>query len=62
MDFENSAEAAGSINDWVSAQTNNRIKNTIAPYKQCNFCCFRKIIYFKASWLNSFESNDKQNF
>jgi serpin B len=61
VDFENAPESARrQINDWVSDQTRNRIKDIIPPgvIDQLTRFVLANAIYFKATWEYIFDAND----
>jgi serpin B len=61
VDFENAPESARKqINDWVSNQTNNRIKDIIPPgtIDTLTRLVLANAIYFKATWEDEFDAND----
>jgi serpin B len=60
VDFENAPESARKqINDWVSDQTNRRIKNIIPPgaLDPSTRLVLANAIYFKATWEHEFDAN-----
>jgi serpin B len=64
VDFKNDSEnARGQINDWVSNQTRNRIKDIIPPgmIDPSTRLVLANAIYFKATWVYKFEANDTAN-
>ena len=61
VDFENAPESARKeINNWVSNQTNNRIKDIIPPgtIDPLTRLVLANAIYFKASWEYEFDANN----
>ncbi len=61
VDFENVPESARKqINNWVSNQTNNRIKDIIPPgmIDPLTRLVLANAIYFKATWEYEFDAND----
>jgi serpin B len=61
VDFENAPESARKqINNWVSNQTNNRIKDIIPPgmIDPLTRLVLANAIYFKATWEYEFDAND----
>jgi len=66
LDFGQKELSALKINDWVSAKTNNLIKNIIEPNSLTNETLMILInaIYFKGSWASQFPKSrtKKSNF
>lgn len=63
-DFVNQAEAARQeINDWVSNQTKDKIKNLISQgaLDASTRMVLANAIYFKADWQNPFDPNSTQD-
>ncbi len=61
VDFKNSPESARKeVNNWVSNQTNDRIKDIIPPgtIDTLTRLVLANAIYFKATWENEFDAND----
>ncbi|MCX6035938.1 MAG: serpin family protein, partial [Chloroflexi bacterium] len=61
VDFKNTPDSARrQINDWVSDQTKNRIKDIIPPgmIDQLTRLVLANAIYFKATWVYEFDAND----
>ena len=61
VDFENASESARrQINDWISDQTNRRIKDIIPPgmIDTSTRLVLANAIYFKATWEYEFDAND----
>lgn len=61
LDFKNDAPAAiESINDWVSNQTNGKIKDLIVPGSVDESTCLVLVnaIYFKGLWSLPFDAKD----
>lgn len=64
MDFVNAAEDARvTINDWIAAQTANRIQDLIPPgaITPATVLVMTNAIYFKAAWRESFEERDTRH-
>ncbi|MDE8349588.1 MAG: serpin family protein [Acidocella sp.] len=65
-DFSNEPVARGNINNWVAAQTNNKIQDLIGPgiLSADTRMVLTNAIYFKSDWEKSFETSDtyKQMF
>ncbi len=60
VNFKTSAESArGEINQWVERQTNNKIRNLIAPgtLTPATRLVLTNAIYFKGDWRNQFEKS-----
>lgn len=60
VDFRAATEASKMINDWVSEQTNQRIKELIQKeaLTPATRLVLTNAIYFKASWANLFKEKD----
>ena len=56
VDYSNPAESSKTINDWVLAKTNNKIKDLIPASSINNFMRLILVnaIYFKGSWVEKF--------
>ncbi|MDR3521592.1 MAG: serpin family protein [Acidocella sp.] len=65
-DFSNEPDARANINNWVAAQTNNKIQDLIGPgiLTADTRMVLTNAIYFKSDWEKSFEKSDtyKQMF
>jgi len=60
VDFEHATESARrQINNWVSDQTNGRIKDILAPgmLDPSTLLAVANAIYFKATWEHEFDAN-----
>jgi len=65
LDFTNNKqESIKTINDYISKQTNDKIKNIIDDVDEFTKVILTNAIYFKGDWLNSFDKNftQKQDF
>jgi serpin B len=63
VDFQNATESARrQINDWVSDQTNKRIKDILPPgaLDSSTRLALANAIYFKATWEHEFDANDTE--
>ena len=59
LDFVNDTENSRiTINNWVEAQTNNKIKDLISYLSPDTRLVLTNAIYFKADWESEFEAND----
>ena len=60
VDFRENAETSKMINDWVSEQTNERIKQLIQKeaLTPATRLVLTNAIYFKASWASQFKEKD----
>jgi len=60
LDFSQSEQARKIINDWVEDQTNNKIKNLIAPgvLNGLTRLVLTNAVYFKGTWLKPFDKKD----
>ncbi len=61
VDFQNAPESARrQINDWVSDQTRNRIRDILAPgtIDSSTRLALANAIYFKATWEQEFDPNE----
>lgn len=59
LDFSNGAAAAGRINGWVERETNNRIKNLIAPASldEMTRVVVTNAVHFLGDWSQPFNSS-----
>ena len=66
VDYSNAAASSKTINDWVLAKTNNKIKNLIPANCINNLTKLILVnaIYFKGSWLEKFDvaNTSKEDF
>jgi serpin B len=62
LNFEDSNRSSKKINNWVSKETNNRIKNIISPQSLSisSKMILINAIYFKTRWLDIFKVEDTQ--
>ncbi|XP_063361523.1 zonadhesin-like [Cydia amplana] len=60
LDFSKNAEAAAIMNSWVASQTNNRIKDIVAPdmISPLTRLVLVNAIYFKGDWKYKFNENN----
>lgn len=60
LDFSNGAQSAATINSWVEGQTNNKIKDLIAPdsLDGDTRMVLVNAIYFKWFWTYQFDPKD----
>jgi len=64
VNFKSSREAVrNAINQWVEKQTDNKIQNLIGPgvLTPATRLVLTNAIYFKGTWLNTFENASTQN-
>ncbi len=64
VDFDNYGEAAKTINDWVSKNTNGRIPELVdvnAPRPDTIIMMLTNAVYLKATWQNPFSSQATSN-
>lgn len=66
LDFDQKTEAAKSINDWVSTQTKEKIKNLVSPdiLSDETALVLVNAVYFKGLWTHQFKKaqTSKQEF
>ena len=57
VDYSNPAESSKTINDWVLAKTNNKIKDLIPPMSIDSLLRLIVVnaVYFKGTWANKFQ-------
>ena len=62
LDFMNDTEnARTTINDWVSAQTNHRIKNLLRMLNPATRMILTNAIYFREGWQKEFDEDMTKN-
>ncbi|MCI0710585.1 MAG: serpin family protein [Chloroflexi bacterium] len=64
VDFRNNPEAAfADINEWISRNTNGRIKDALGPdqIEKNIILILVNAIYFKGTWLNSFDPSSLED-
>jgi serpin B len=63
VDFHHSSEAAATINNWVSAHTNDKIKDLIPASALNDLTCLvlTNAVYFKGDWETPFQSRVTQD-
>lgn len=56
LDFSDSADAAETINDWVSEQTNGKIENLVGPksFNKLTRLVLTNAVHFKGRWDHEF--------
>ncbi|KAH8359807.1 hypothetical protein KR093_008911, partial [Drosophila rubida] len=66
VDFNNSQEAASTINQWVESQTNNLVRNVVDPdvFNRNTRMVLINAIHFKGEWEHKFEASEthKEDF
>ena len=61
LDFVNAPrDASSKINDWVSKNTNHKIRNIVSPgmFNEYTRIALTSAIYFKARWKHEFDKSD----